>query len=106
MGDLTGLRSCWMDHSVTPTPAPIRARVTLPRVVLKNELSPPGAPAGWSAALHFDETRGEADRAAVASTCRLAGDRRVRGPALLWAGDRSPPPRTAAPPRSHLGAQA
>src|SRR5262245_34565873 len=57
-----------MDQTVKPTPAPINASVTLPRVLLKNEPDVPGAPAGWSCVAAFG---------AAASSCRLAGDRRV-----------------------------
>src|SRR5436190_7973783 len=59
-----------MDQSVNPTPAPISARVTLPLPLLKNDfgevaLVAPGSCAAAGAG------------AAVASICRVAGDRRV-----------------------------
>jgi hypothetical protein len=58
-----------MDHTVNPTPAPINASVTLPRVLLKNEVGELGVAAGACC-------RASAGRA-VESRLRLAGDKRV-----------------------------
>src|SRR5436190_11520657 len=80
MGDLTGFRSCWMDHSVRTVPAPINASVTLPRVLLKNEPGVAGA-AVWPPSLRL-RSFGEAGED-EASTCRLAGDNRVSFPSAL-----------------------
>src|SRR5215203_5203490 len=67
-----------MDQMVKPTPAPISARVTLPRVLLKNGPDAVGVPCACPPSLprSFAEAAGEASpaRAVVTSTWRLAGD--------------------------------
>src|SRR4051812_48101018 len=58
-----------MDQMVKPAPAPISASVTLPRVLLKNELGVLGVAAGGCCCV--------AAAGADARSCRLAVDRRV-----------------------------
>src|SRR5262245_14487958 len=82
-----------MDQIVKPTPATINASVTLPFVLLKNELGALGAPAGWSCFAAFG---------AATSSCRLAGDRRVSfDPAFVAAGTPSAAHGAAAAPSAN-----
>src|ERR1700755_1443 len=79
-----------MDQMVKPAPAPINASVTLPRVLLKNELDEVGPPAaGWSCLAAFG---------AAASSCPLPGDRRVSFDPAFTAGAPSAAHGAAAAP--------
>src|SRR5688572_18678747 len=106
-----------MDQIVSPTPAAISASVTLPRVLLKNELGGTGAAAGgccWTAALlrppsllrsfppsllrSFGEASGEAGW--VASTWRLAAESCVSFAFACGAGASAAAHGTAAAPNA------
>src|SRR5688572_5987562 len=98
-----------MDQIVRPTPAAISTSVTLPRVLLKNELGGTGAAAGgccWPAALlrppsllrSFGEASGEAGW--VASTWRLAAESCVSFAFACGAGASAAAHGTAAAPNA------
>src|SRR5215207_7141338 len=88
-----------MDQMVKPTPAPISARVILPRVLLKNGPEPAvaGGCAPWLRRACAGARAARAAGADVASTWRLAGDSLVSCDPLIGAPSSAALGATAAP---------